>query len=134
MMNKNQPLTVGVLRQVLTEELNKNGESIKSELRKEITENGESIKNELRKEITDNGESIKSKLLKSLKEQEERIGRHLDAVYGDFENKQAIMAEGIVTLNDKVSDMEISIASIDNKIDSLGGRVYFLEHKFKPAH
>jgi F0F1-type ATP synthase membrane subunit b/b' len=133
-MGENQQITIGVLREELDRqsgslrvEFKKQGEEIKHDLKREIKNNGEDVKREIRKEF-------RIELRKGLKEQEERIGRHLDAVYGDFENKQAIMAESIVTLNEKVSNIGTSINNIEDKIDSLGGRVFFLEHKFKPAH
>ena len=125
-MNKNQPITVGILRQVLARELGKNNEFLKQELRKEIKDNGEGIKRELKREF-------KLELKKGLEKQEERIGRHLDAVYGDFESKQAIMAENVIGLYDKVSSVQIDVINIKDKLDLLSGRVFFSEQKMNPA-
>lgn len=44
------------------------------------------------------------------------------------------MAENIVTLNEKVSNIQVDVINIEEKVDSLNGRVFFLEHKFRPAH
>ena len=117
-MPKAQSVTLPVLRK----ELNRSGDSLKQELKKEIEASGESVKQELRQEIKTD-----------IKASEEEIIRHLDTVYEKFESNQAIMAESIVSLNDKVSGVQIDVEIIKDKLDSVSGRVFFLEQKINPA-
>lgn len=132
-MPKAKPITLSVLRK----ELERSNGLLRHELRKEIQTSGESIKQDLRSEIQAGGKSIKkelrSEIKSSIKSSENRILGRLDTVYEDFESKQAIMAEGIAALNDKVTIVQINVASIAEKLDSLSGRVFFLEQKINPA-
>lgn len=153
-MNENQPVTVGILKKVLSKELAKNSESIKHELTNEIVKHGESLKQELKseivkhggllkqelkKEINGNGTKVKSdirkefrtELRKSLKEQERRIGRHLNAVYGDFESKQAIMAENITELKNDLENVKEDIGIMKEDIEYIKLDINLIRHDLK---
>lgn len=111
-MPKEKPISVSVLRK----ELDRHGEKIKNEIRTEIRENGEKIKNELGTEIV---------------EQENKLERHLDSVYGDFEKKQAFMAENILSIRSKLENVGNMVAKNTEDIEMVKIDVGLIRNELK---
>ena len=104
-MDENQAITIGALR----EELDKQGNVIRKDLREELDKQG----NVIRKEFKEQGVRIKKDLKEEIKKQEQKFEgfieeqdkkyrRYIDSIDGHFESHNALMAESIIDVREKI--------------------------------
>lgn len=110
-MGDNQPITVGVLR----EELEKQGDSIKRELRGEIKKQGKKFEGKLAVQ----GKKFEGALSKQekrfeayLKEEGKKYRRHIDAIDGRFQSRQGLMVESITELKNNLGRVKEDVKDI----------------------
>ena len=65
-----------------------------------------------------NNEPITISILREeLSKQEKKFERHIDALDGDFEKRQVIMAESILGVKEKVENIERNVRFIKEDVD-----------------